>query len=690
MCKGSDEPFHQCLSRTYLKNGEFAQNRKGGKDVETARSDISSVMDKILVGLYMVKYCHVLTDEGKHCEKVGLHCDCSTYPSFRPDTASLFDFRKVKGWRAECEATHGECCNNRYSDELAKQLDSILLVDVTYGNLTLLPTSTRFVALSYVWGNVAVLKCVRGNIDKLKEPGALFREPFRSALPGTILDAMHAVEASGERYLWVDCLSIVQDSEAEEMATVLKAMARIYASAEFTIVAAEGENADSGLHRVLKDRMKSAATETVYEACDDEGSGYPWHSRWASRGWTFQETLFSRRLLIFDKAVSWVCGRHIRLEQAPIPTLENETTPVVWPSERPHLGVPMGLMSLIPRNPALGRWGMIIENYSSRDLTYEQDHDKALAGATEVMSSTFPGGLYQGLPLFFFDIAILWQPRANLERRHDEPSWSWKGWRGPVDCLSPWDPFYPGVYRKSGVSTDWMAAATIAPVAKWAFEIGDDQQSPEPMYMNGFYEYQEMRSKSACVLPPGWQRRAHPDGDYFIDSNYESTGFQYSFPLPNVAAIPSDARPPTTSIINCTAPVVTTTLGMELSFNRSPSMYQIAHEKTHIGFLTVNSYDEDVQPGDSCKLVVISRGEIRDMQRARDHLILADHFVALNSTLCHNKDSDYPESNGEDNDFYNVLWVEERNGISYRKGLGVVSQRGWDRLGAKVTTIKLG
>jgi hypothetical protein len=83
----------------------------------------------------------------------------------------------------------------------------------------------------------------------------------------------------------------------------------------------------------------------------------------------------------------------------------------------------MGMMSLIPDKPSLGRWGMIVENYSSRNLTYEEDISRALAGATQVIAATFPGGLLQGLPVFLFDIALLWQPRSTLKRRPTrEPS----------------------------------------------------------------------------------------------------------------------------------------------------------------------------------------------------------------------------------------------------------------------------
>lgn len=85
------------------------------------------------------------------------------------------------------------------------------------------------------------------NFEGLKQLDVLRSPMDRIELPKTIRDAMHLVSRLGERYLWVDCFSVKQDASAEEMSRTLKAMAKIYASAELTIIAAGGTNADYGL-----------------------------------------------------------------------------------------------------------------------------------------------------------------------------------------------------------------------------------------------------------------------------------------------------------------------------------------------------------------------------------------------------------------------------------------------------------
>ncbi|KAI4919967.1 hypothetical protein J4E90_002107 [Alternaria incomplexa] len=285
-----------------------------------------------------------------------------------------------------------------------------MLVDVISGSLTILPTSSpiKYVALSYVWGNAPMFKTTTNNIETLLQRGALYEPSNNAVLPDTIRDAIHLVKALGEKYLWVDCLSVVQDAGSEKMDITLRAMARIYASAEFTIVAAGGEDAGHGLR----------------------GIGGPSTNR----------------------------------------------TPN--PTERPHLGVPMGMMSLIPKIPTLGRWGMLVENFSSRDLKYEKDAQAAFAGATDIMDATFPDGLLHGIPKFFFDIALLWRPQNSARRREGEPSWSWTGWKnGTINCLSAWYPFYPRIFRDTGLESDWVAIATLKPVAEYRHRmLRNDEQ----------------------------------------------------------------------------------------------------------------------------------------------------------------------------------------------------------------------
>ncbi|KAF2635052.1 HET-domain-containing protein [Massarina eburnea CBS 473.64] len=626
------------------------------------------------------------------------------------------DLGKIGRWHTVCNTRHGDCCTDRNSEALAQMLDHLILVDVRQRRLVKRPTSTPYVALSYVWGNVKTLKTTSTNIEKLSRDDALCTEGQEDVLPETIRDAMLLVNRLGGRYLWVDCLCVIQDAGMEEMNKMLSAMARIYASAEFTIVSARGEDATYGLEgigapakpRVLPNNMvpmsetakqrhrtevqlppaNEAELGLVSVSKEFKRDGFPWNSKWASRGWTFQEALFSRRLLVFDNVLSWVCGRCIWLEERDdigSPPLST-TSATEWPSERPHLGVPMGLMSMITNVnvPTLGRWGMIIENYSTRNLTYDKDITRALAGATEVMTSNFPGGLLHGLPPFFFDIAILWQPRGNLVRRDGAPSWSWTGWKGAVDCLASWYPFYAGVYRDTGSYTDWVPSTVIRPLAKWAYIPCLGSSTENDVAFNGFYEYTAMRKDPRLPLPIGWKRHAHYKGDFFTRSDSETTGFRYSCPLPQIShsKSPITTPPLLSAFLRCTAP----TAKVSIDYSQTLPGFSVVLLESHgqtIGALRLSNCED--QPSlshveeEMCELVAISEAEVPIANRYSNHPLLPVYFSQLSLSLS-------PENLG----FYNVLWFERKDDVAYRKGLGIVGKRFWDGLEVVYESLVLG
>lgn len=61
---------------------------------------------------------------------------------------------------------------------------------------------------------------------------------------------MHLMEVLREQDLWVDRLCLVQDASATDMGQNLKAMAYTHASADFTIAAAGGDDANYGLRGI--------------------------------------------------------------------------------------------------------------------------------------------------------------------------------------------------------------------------------------------------------------------------------------------------------------------------------------------------------------------------------------------------------------------------------------------------------
>ena len=87
-----------------------------------------------------------------------------------------------------------------------------------------------------------------------------------------------------------------------------------------------------------------------------------------------------------------------------------------------------------------------------RELAFQWDVLDSFAGVISVMNGSFPGRFHYGLPVMYFDIALLWQPKSELHRRTTQtqaadvpmlnqqrvPSWSWVGWQGELN-LTLWN-----------------------------------------------------------------------------------------------------------------------------------------------------------------------------------------------------------------------------------------------------------
>lgn len=119
------------------------------------------------------------------------------------------------------------------------------------------------------------------------------------------------------RYLWVDALCIVQDSEKDKHKQIDR-MDGIYSSALLTIVAASGKHADDGLAGISRARKISQRVELVdglmfalplpdHMSLESDRSLF-----WNSRGWTYQEKVLSKRLLVFtDYQVYFKCSKMV-------------------------------------------------------------------------------------------------------------------------------------------------------------------------------------------------------------------------------------------------------------------------------------------------------------------------------------------------------------------------------------------
>ena len=153
-------------------------------------------------------------------------------------------------------------------------------------------------------------------------------------------------------------------------------------------------------------------------------------SKWSSRGWTYQEKILSKRLLIFTPYQTFFqCGQAIFYEDTVLErTLDSPNVDISGGEgmvSRRYLSKPTADMS------PLRKYRTCIEGYSCRDLTKEYDGLNAFQGVLNILRPEFSDEFHWGLPESMFDIAITWSLGNHYpeRRRHDFPSWSWLGWR---------------------------------------------------------------------------------------------------------------------------------------------------------------------------------------------------------------------------------------------------------------------
>jgi len=131
-----------------------------------------------------------------------------------------------------------------------------------------------------------------------------------------------------ETYLWVDSLCILQDDEADQTRFINR-MGSIYRMAELTIIALCGEDAYAGLPGVREDRPRICQQEITIRGTRmlpvTMPTGWSDAYKLAETKWTHQETLLSRRRLVFGREQAYfICGQSILCED------------VVGPDSRPY------------------------------------------------------------------------------------------------------------------------------------------------------------------------------------------------------------------------------------------------------------------------------------------------------------------------------------------------------------------
>ncbi|KAK3949312.1 HET domain protein pin-c2 [Pseudoneurospora amorphoporcata] len=418
-------------------------------------------------------------------------------PKFLPlagykENNAEFNEMLMKDWLDHCQRNHTKC-KNKSKDFLPTRLldveafkcseapnlgDDVKLVCLDSNEFEELPF---YISLSHCWGppSKRPATTTKANLSK-----RMSRISF-SDLPKTFQDAVDIARKLGQRYLWIDSLCIIQDSE-QDWAREASLMAKVYSYAYCTLAALSSKDGSEGLQQFDIQyeycSFVDVTATTTNGDCDANISspqsqyriflGPPpleWSRRYSGtavmaddydinplrfRAWALQEQVLSQRTIHFgDAGLLWECGELKATAQ--LPWQDTEEGPPILTDKDTGRFDEWAQIQDSPKTRDLaaatleeyrleGRWWSLVEDYSSRPVTQETDRLIAFSGVAQAYKEEYlpNGGYAAGLWREHLPEGLLWHVEHHSQARqmrgrpatteYVAPSWSWASVRGQV------------------------------------------------------------------------------------------------------------------------------------------------------------------------------------------------------------------------------------------------------------------
>jgi hypothetical protein len=351
-------------------------------------------------------------------------------------------------WLNECLYDHKECQSNRETKFPKRVLDvgtsdehEIRLIESE--NLT-----GEWVVLSHCWGQgdaQPVITTTR-NLELHLKCIQL------AVLPATFRDAVIITRRLGFRYLWIDSLCIIQDSN-DDWSTESSKMHDIYRNAVLTIAAEASLNSRAGIFESTKKSRSNIKVHpfSVKAVCHGNKSSVRIYFRdpfpenchrdygpLSQRAWVLQEELLSARTLRFaPHQMYWQC----ETLQCSEGGRTGQSVGSRW-RVGARLATMRKLVNLPPtefctpqdwhkhyRLPRWHAWRDVINEYMNRRITYDTDRLPVISAlayqfAENLQNLEYRAGLWEE----DFHAGLLWEtlhPGCVKASGYVAPSWSW-------------------------------------------------------------------------------------------------------------------------------------------------------------------------------------------------------------------------------------------------------------------------
>lgn len=390
------------------------------------------------------------------------------------DPLSMDTIGIAKKWLKDCIENHPGCRIRFDRDFLPSRLIDVGLQDQngyfsmphiietkeSLSHSDLRRNKWQYATLSHCWGKSIHLTTKTETINERKTAIPI------SSMNKTFADAIHATRKLEIRYLWIDSLCIIQDSN-EDWNKQAPKMCFVYNNAILNIAAVGATDGDDGfllerlavkVGHVLRPDGNMARSLWI-RPCIRNGSCNWQHDVKASvcplfrRAWVLQESILAARTLAYCPA-----GMHFRCragqmsDDDPVKNIEQDlsifsgTEHVIFPIIMLKTAV---LRQTIYFDYAMDVWYRLLATYSAKEILLKKDKLPAVAGLAFQIGSITGDVYLAGLWQRNFPEALCWIPRrrtgdlcncaiCNPEQSsvYTAPSWSWASISVPFNYCS--------------------------------------------------------------------------------------------------------------------------------------------------------------------------------------------------------------------------------------------------------------
>jgi Heterokaryon incompatibility protein (HET) len=320
----------------------------------------------------------------------------------------------------------------------------------------------QYATLSHCWGRADLMTLNQSTI------GSMMAGLPVQCLPATFRDVIMVAHRIGLRYLWIDCLCIMQDC-VEEWTKVSSEMHDIYMFSACTFACTAAKSPDEGCFyernapmiggwTVIPKWSALPAGSEFLVVTDDYVGKQIFDAPLNRRAWVVQEMVLSARIIHFAKdQLFWECcsqmacetypkqlpprmgsvQQHLRESFQKILEINRTKTQTGTSSERAST-----CQSKMTVADVYYLWLSISRHYTSCDLTKPEDKLVAISAIAKKLSKVLEGDTYLA-GLWKDDLVnqLLWRvspgspsgdPKPFRATRYRAPSWSWASGDGEV------------------------------------------------------------------------------------------------------------------------------------------------------------------------------------------------------------------------------------------------------------------